>query len=268
MINKSNLYVIDKIYWLLEDCKKYGTFTFAGAARSGFIAIEILESMVRNQIITITEKNKFLNSIETISSTISKDYIKLNNIEFLKKHGHVRPNMYDINSKNYKEGFNQYFSKKLSNQKIKSKQKFNFSKNQIMQINSKFKSNNFSINAYQLIDFIKDAIKFREYSKYVFSKNVSDILEYIKILFKKNNINPKLAEFVNIQSIKQLYYNLSSGTVKKILEDEIKKNQIEYKKNQLFKLPDNIIKPGDTYQFHNQIVKSNFITNKNDRSNI
>ena len=131
-----------------------------------------------------------------------------------------------------------------------------------MQINKKLKSNGFLINAHQLIDFIIDAIKFREYSKYVFSKNVSDILEYIKIFFKKNNINPKLAEFVNIHSIKQLYYNLSSGTVKKILEDEIKKNQIEYKKNQLFKLPDNIIKPGDTYQFHNQIVKSNFITNK------
>lgn len=262
LINNSNLYVIDKIYWLLEDCKKYGTFTFAGAARSGFIAIEILESMVRNQIITITEKNKFLNSIETISSTISKDYIKLNKIEFLKKHGHVRPNMYDINSKNYKEGFDQYFSKKIPNKKFKNKQKFNFSKKQIMQINKKLKSNGFLINAHQLIDFIIDAIKFREYSKYVFSKNVSDILEYIKILFKKNNINPKLAEFVNIHSIKQLYYNLSSGTVKKILEDEIKKNQIEYKKNQLFKLPDNIIKPGDTYQFHNQIVKSNFITNK------
>ena len=43
--------------------------------------------MVRNQIITITEKNKFLNSIETISSTISKDYIKLNKIEFLKNMG-------------------------------------------------------------------------------------------------------------------------------------------------------------------------------------
>ena len=27
LINNSNLYVIDKIYWLLEDCKKYGTFT-------------------------------------------------------------------------------------------------------------------------------------------------------------------------------------------------------------------------------------------------
>ena len=54
-----------------------------------------------------------------------------------------------------------------------------------MQINKKLKSNGFLINAHQLIDFIIDAIKFREYSKYVFSKNVSDILEYIKILLKR-----------------------------------------------------------------------------------
>ncbi len=63
-INKSNIYLIDKIYWLLEDCKKYGTFTFSGAARCGFIAIDMLQSMIRKKIINENEKNEFLNSIE------------------------------------------------------------------------------------------------------------------------------------------------------------------------------------------------------------
>ena len=99
LVNNSSLYVIDKIYWLIEDCKRYGTFTFAGAARCGFIAIEILESMVIKKIITADEKNKFLNSIETISSIISKDYYMLTKKKFILKHGHLRPNMYDIDSK-------------------------------------------------------------------------------------------------------------------------------------------------------------------------
>ena len=42
LIHNSNLYYIDKIYWLVEDCKKFGTLPFAGLARCAFIATEIL----------------------------------------------------------------------------------------------------------------------------------------------------------------------------------------------------------------------------------
>ena len=33
-IGQSNLYSIDKIFWLIEDCKRYGAEPFAGLARS------------------------------------------------------------------------------------------------------------------------------------------------------------------------------------------------------------------------------------------
>ena len=46
------LYYIDKIYWLLEDCKKYGTLPFASLARCAFISTEILNSFVEENIIT------------------------------------------------------------------------------------------------------------------------------------------------------------------------------------------------------------------------
>ena len=262
-INNSNIYLIDKIYWLLEDCKKYGTFTFAGAARCGFIAVEMLESMVRKKIINQNEKNKFLNSVETISSKISKDFIKLDKNKFIQKHGHIRPNTYDIDSKNYSEAYSQYFDKKQKNKKILTKsKKFNFSKDQIKIIQSNLDKNSINITAKKLILFVSDAIKFREYSKYVFSKNVSDILKYIKILFKRNKIDLSKAGHVSIKDITSLYYNLSTKTIKETLEAEIKKNYDEFKINQLFKLPDNIINNNDVYQFHNHLIKSNYITNK------
>ena len=37
----------EKVYWLLEDGKRYGTLPFAGLARAGFIAIQMLKSFVR-----------------------------------------------------------------------------------------------------------------------------------------------------------------------------------------------------------------------------
>ena len=45
-VSNPEMYEIDKIYWLCEDCKRYGTYSFAGLARCGFIAIEILNSLV------------------------------------------------------------------------------------------------------------------------------------------------------------------------------------------------------------------------------
>jgi len=262
-INKSNIYLIDKIYWLLEDCKKYGTFTFSGAARCGFIAVDMLESMVRKKIINENEKNKFLNSIETVSSIISNDFIKLDKNKFIQKHGHIRPNMYDIDSKNYAEAYDEYFDKKQNKKNTLNKiKKFNFSKDKIKKIQLNLNKNSINISARKLIVFIEEAIKSREYSKYVFSKNVSDILKYIKVLFKRNKINLSKAKHASIKDITDLYYNLSTKTIKETLEIVLKKNSNEFKNNQLFKLPDNIINHDDIYEFHNHIVKSNYITNK------
>ena len=35
------MYHIDKIYWLIEDCKRFGTLPFAGLARNAFVATDI-----------------------------------------------------------------------------------------------------------------------------------------------------------------------------------------------------------------------------------
>ena len=35
----SNLNEIEKMYWLTEDCKRYGTLPFAGLARAGFLLL-------------------------------------------------------------------------------------------------------------------------------------------------------------------------------------------------------------------------------------
>ena len=40
---------ISRIYWLMEDCKRYGTLPFAGLARAGFIAVQLLQSFVERR---------------------------------------------------------------------------------------------------------------------------------------------------------------------------------------------------------------------------
>jgi hypothetical protein len=45
-INTSDLPIVSKIYWLVEDCKRHGTLPFAGVARCAFIATDLLKSLV------------------------------------------------------------------------------------------------------------------------------------------------------------------------------------------------------------------------------
>ena len=112
------MYYIDKIYWLIEDCKRYGTLPFAGLARNGFIATDILKSLVKENILSSEKVASFLLDVNTITSEIFKDWAQLNKKSFLIKHGHLRPNTYEITSQNYSDGYNLYFSEKEKKSKI------------------------------------------------------------------------------------------------------------------------------------------------------
>ena len=55
----SDINLIEKIYWLLEDGKRYGTLPFAGLARAGFVAVQMLQSFVNIGLLSQEEIEKF-----------------------------------------------------------------------------------------------------------------------------------------------------------------------------------------------------------------
>ena len=67
---------------MIEDCKKYGTFAFAGLARCGFIGMELLNSLVEIGKISEDERNNFLNNINTVTSNMKEDLRKLSKKDF------------------------------------------------------------------------------------------------------------------------------------------------------------------------------------------
>ena len=62
-IINSEMSIPHRIYWLLEDCKRYGTLPFAGLARAGFIAVQMLRSLVSLSILSESEYQDFLSSL-------------------------------------------------------------------------------------------------------------------------------------------------------------------------------------------------------------
>ena len=110
-IVESNLSIIDKIYWLIEDCKRYGTLPFAGVARAAFIAVQFLNSFVSENIITKEELALFLHSLQTVSKQLSQDIHSMTKEVFLEVYGHLIPGTYDINSMRYDQAYYDYYKK-------------------------------------------------------------------------------------------------------------------------------------------------------------
>ena len=87
----SNLDLTEKIYWLLEDGKRYGTLPFAGLARAGFIAVQMLRSFVEIGVFSEKEYDSFISSLTTVSGQLSNDRANMDKTSFLRKYGHLRP---------------------------------------------------------------------------------------------------------------------------------------------------------------------------------
>jgi phosphohistidine swiveling domain-containing protein len=257
IIQKSNLYEIDKIYWLVEDCKKYGTLPFAGLARCAFIAIELLNSLEENNIIDQNEKINFLNNINTITSEMKNDLINLNKKNFINKYGHLRPGTYDINSENYAQGFEKYFSKVSSYEKNPPK-KIDIGR----KIQSHIKKLGVYKNSNEFLKFITESIKQREYSKFIFTKSIDLIFKNLTNFGKKYNISNDDLSYVKIHKILDMYFNLSDYPTVSNLKKHIKENKKEYLKNKIINLPDIIKTPKDLYVRIKEAEKINFISNK------
>jgi glutamine kinase len=266
-IVNSDLSLIDKIYWLIKDVKRYGTLPFAGVARAGFIAIQILNSFVDKNIITKDEYNNFLKSLNTVSKQLSKDVQTLSKKNFLKIYGHLRPGTYDLLSPRYDESYNMYFKNK--NNKNKSKDDlFNFSVSQKNKISNLIIKNKLDTNFKELIIFIKESIEGREYVKFLFTKHLSQILKYVEQFGKKFKIKKKDLAYLDIQKIINLYSSLDHRDLKDIFENDINKNKEFYQHTKAIKLPNVIKNDKDIYNFFLDDNEPNFITLKRIKSEV
>ena len=255
---KSKMYEIDKINWLIEDCKRYGTYSFAGLARCGFIAIELLNSFVDMEIIDEGQKSIFLKNINTITTEMLIDKNKLSKNNFIKQFGHLRPDTYEITSKNYEDGYELYFK---NNKKI-DKKKFIFNKLQIKKINKFLFKNDLNINFSDFIFFIKESIKNREYAKYIFTKSIDLVFRELKKIARRTKININEISYIDIKYILNLYYNLNNQNISDKIKQISNENKKLYKFNLKIMLPEILSSYQDIYSYSENINKVNFVGNK------
>ncbi len=264
---KIKLNTIQKIYFLNDVCKKFGTLPFAGIARCAFISTALLKNLNDKKIISDKDLSVFYSNINTITKDINNDLSKyfskkINLKDFMKKYGHLRPSSYSISSKNYHQGFDYYFSKKNLINRSGKKIKFFLRKKQKIEINNLFKKAHLNYDSKNFFNFANKSIQQREYAKYVFMKGIDKIFENLKLIAKEMKINSSDLEHISIKTILEAYNNLSVYKLKNILNEEIRYNKKHYKISKLIKLPDLIKSSKDVFYHYETLSKGNYITNK------
>ena len=139
---------------------------------------------------------------------------------------------------------------------------FLFTDEKLTQIQLELDQNGLLISAKELMNFIKESIEGREYLKYIFTKSVSKILQYIEELGKRVHIVKEDMAYLDISVIRQLYSDLYTGNIQNIFEENIKNNKVQYQSAIRIKLPSIIVNPEDIYAFYLLNEEPNYITQK------
>lgn len=203
-IMDSELDVGEKIYWLLEYCKRYGTLPFAGLARAGFIAVELLRSMVSTGLMSEQERNLYMGELSTVGKNMARDRSQLSTDAFFRRYGHLRPGTYDICSPRYDQNQEGYFGELIGGCEQQG-EAFKLTLSQFQRLQELLDSHGLETDVLSLFDFIKGAIEGREYAKFVFTKTLSDVLELLAQLGETYGLSRQEMSYLNVRSILDSY---------------------------------------------------------------
>lgn len=257
-IRDASIDKISRVYWLLEDCKRYGTLPFAGLARAGFIANQFLNSLVATGVLDKSGHAAFMSDLETVGSQIGRDFAGLTRDEFLARYGHLRPGTYDILSPRYDEAPDLYFDWSARRQQHPTASRFLLSVNQLRLIERLLKEHGIEHDILSLIHFIKGGIEGREYAKFVFTRSLSDALSLIKQIGEEYGLSTEDCSFLDIADIRSLYSE--SGSVAARLKASVAEGKRRYNLTRRIVLPPLISSPDDAFAFHLPAIHPNFIT--------
>lgn len=257
---------------LLDSTIENGTIPFSILARYGFIASSMLKGLVEQSIISEHQKDNFLKSIETVAGELVRDINrvnlgKLDLASFLDIYGHLRPGTYDIRFYSYSEKPEYYFDFNTQSS-FKTEEEFGdvytheWNEDSLKAIDAVCDSMQFPCSSKELLDFIQEAIKAREYAKFEFTKNVSTILELIIEWGKSFEIERDDLAFLNIEDILRFSEEGGAALVETYIQQKIEEGKKKYQCALAIETPSLITKPEDLDVIHHNQAQPNFITDK------
>jgi len=260
----SDLSTVSKIYWLVEDCKRYGTLPFSGLARAGFIAMQMLSSLVELDVLSGAERDAFLQSLDTVTHRLVRDFDRLRKGEmgmpaFLSEYGHLRPGTYDILSPRYDEAVDRYFRSLGPAGTSPGRATFTLTGGQRKRLTDVLNAEGIETTPDGFFSFLRSAIEGREYAKLVFTRSLSDALRLIRELGERVGLDVETMSHVNFRTILNLYATLDGLDLREVLRRDAESNRESFEVTRAVRLPSLVLQPDDVFHFHLLVCEPNFI---------
>ena len=141
---------------------------FAGLARAGFIAVQILKSLVAIGVFSKEDYQNFLRGVKTIATRMKEDRQTFSLSEFLKHYGHLRPGTYDITSFRYDEN-PEFLKEDTLSLSVSEEKDFQLCFSKLKNLKALLENHNFNFDVVDFLDFLKSAIELREWAKFEFN---------------------------------------------------------------------------------------------------
>lgn len=251
---------LERIYWLLEDAKRYGTLPFAGLARAGFVAVQMLKSLVAVGVFSLADYDAFIGGVSTVSGQLARDRASLDKSTFLSRYGHLRPGTYDILSPRYDEAPDLYFDWSHRPPAPESVKPFSLTLPQMREIVKLLGVHGLQPDPVGLFDFMQAGIELRELAKFHFTRNLSDALALIAEMGRQLCIPIDDFAYCDVAVFKELY--VAAADPKDLLWRSIEQGKARYAETLKISLPPLISRPEDVWAFEWPETAPNFITQK------
>ena len=224
--------LLDQAYRLLAGCRQLGVLPFSRLARLAFVGLAMLKSLLKQGVINEPFFDSFLSSIETVASRMSRDFRKLAEGTmsmqlFMKRYGHLRPGTYNILAPRYDHSPDLFSGLKVPNQETSLATEFVIDQVIITRIDEALARHGVQCPARALLDFIRQAIEYREYSKFEFTKSLSEAIELIALAGEQMGFSREELALIDLDTLMQARDSTPFDLeyIKDLWRETINKNQ-------------------------------------------
>lgn len=262
------LTLIDHAARLFKACRNLGTIPFARLARLAFIGLSILKSLQDQGLITDAFYETFLGSISTVATQLSEDWHRLatNSLDlesFLERYGHLRPGTYSILVRRYDDSPNLFTNLVAPGVQQQPMTTILCGGQTIAQISSALKSHQLDLSARTLLNLIQESVEAREYSKFQFSKSLSDGIELVAAAGNQLGFSRNDLAFLDISTLARCHSAQFDRVETKDAWDEvIEANRRRKESARGFALPPVIVSDNNLLNVPYYESSPNFVTRK------
>ena len=255
---------------LLEECRTLGTLPFSVIARHAFIAESFLRAAVAKEALTREAVERFRSGIRTISGEFGDAVraVRAGTIapeSFLDRFGHLRPGTYDILSPRYADHPESILSGAApdSQERIAPFEADLRGFDRILR-----ESLPEGRGARELLDYASRAIAGREWSKFVFTRNLSEAIECIARWGERSGLGREELSWLSIEDLLDSKVAPPLCSAREWYRPLVEKGRLTAKIGQGLKLGYLIRSPRDVYVMPRHRSAPNFVTQKKVRAHV